>query len=105
MSIYKRGAVYWYDFEFKGERHNRSTRTRNKEVAKQIESAERTRLAKGEAGIRERVTAPTLKEFAPRFESAIVTLCAESLPQSSSTREAPASARRRFGSRYSAERD
>lgn len=77
MSIYKRGAVYWYDFEFKGERHNRSTRTRNKEVAKQIESAERTRLAKGEAGIRERVTAPTLKEFAPRFESAIVTLCAE----------------------------
>jgi hypothetical protein len=34
-------------------------------------------LAKGEAGILERPPAPTLKEFSPRFESAIVTLCAE----------------------------
>jgi integrase len=77
MAVYKRGHVYWYRFEFKGKRYDQSTRTRNKEAAKQIESAERVRLAKGEAGIRKRVVAPTLAVFAPRFESAIETLCAE----------------------------
>jgi hypothetical protein len=77
MSIYKRGAVYWYDFEFKGERYNRTTGTKNKEAAKQIESAERVKLAKGEAGIHQRAAVPTLAEFASRFESAVVTLGAE----------------------------
>jgi hypothetical protein len=35
------------------------------------------RLAKGEAGIKERGTVPTLAEFAPRFERAIETVCAD----------------------------
>jgi integrase len=34
-------------------------------------------LARGEAGINERPAAPTLAEFGPRFEAAIVTLCAD----------------------------
>jgi integrase len=40
-----------------------------------MEAAHRVRLAKGEAGIRERAPIPTFKEFAPRFEQAIETLC------------------------------
>src|SRR3954471_10215560 len=77
MGVFKRGGVYWYKFQFKGEPIRESAHTRNKDVARQIEAAHRLRLAKGEAGIYERVKAPTFAEFAPRFESAIVTLCAD----------------------------
>jgi len=77
MSLYKRGGVYWYDFRFKGERIQESAHTGNKDAARQIEAAHRVRLAKGEAGISDRPAAPTLAEFGPRFEAAIVTLCAD----------------------------
>ena len=77
MAIYKRGDLYWYQFQCNGEGIQRSTQTSNKDAARQIEAVHRVRLAKGEAGILERPAAPTLKEFGPRFESAIVTLCAE----------------------------
>lgn len=77
MAIYKRGGTYWYQFQFNGERIQQSAQTSNKEAARQIEASHRVRLAKGEAGIMERPPVPTLKEFSPRFESAIVTLCAE----------------------------
>jgi len=77
MAIYKRGDTYWYEFRFNGERIQESSQTGNKEAARQIEAAHRVRLAKGEAGIHERPPVPTLAEFGPRFESAIVTLCAE----------------------------
>ena len=50
MSIYKRGDVYWYEFEFNGRLIRESAQTGNKDVARQIESAHRVRLAKGEAG-------------------------------------------------------
>src|ERR1022692_353838 len=77
MSLYKRGDVYWYQFQFKGQRIQESTHTGNKDAARQIESAERVRLAKGEAGINERQPAPTLAEFGPRFQRAIETVCAD----------------------------
>lgn len=77
MAIYKRGDTYWYQFQFNGQRIQQSAQTGNKDAARQIEAAHRVRLAKGEAGIIERPPAPTLKEFAPRFEAAILTVCAE----------------------------
>jgi integrase len=77
MALYKRGGVYWYEFQFNGRRIQASAQTANKEAARRIEAAHRVRLAKGEAGILERPPAPTLAEFGPRFESAIVTLCAD----------------------------
>jgi integrase len=77
MAIYKRGRTYWYEFEFNGERIRASAQIGNKDVARQIEAAHRVRLARGEAGMAERPPVPTLAEFAPRFESAIETLCAE----------------------------
>jgi len=75
--VYKRGGVWWYDFEFKGARYRSSTKVGNKRVAESIEAAKRTQLAKGEVGIEDRKPAPTLKEFAPRFDKAIETQCSE----------------------------
>ncbi len=73
MAIYKRGGVYWYEFSFKGERYRESTHQGNPNVARSIEHARRTALAKGEVGILDRPPAPTLKEFEKRFTEAIET--------------------------------
>lgn len=63
MSIYKRGKFYWYRFVFDGKLIRESTKQGNDKVARQMEAAHRTALAKGEVGIREKKPAPTLKEF------------------------------------------
>jgi integrase len=67
MAIFKRGPFYWFDFIFRGQRYCKSTRVRNKEAALSIESAFRTALAKGDVGIIERKSAPTLEQFKERF--------------------------------------
>jgi site-specific recombinase XerD len=64
MSIRKRGKRYWFRFMWKGEWIEKSTGQGNANVARQIEAAHRTALAKGEHGILERKVAPTLKRFA-----------------------------------------
>src|ERR1700756_3568900 len=63
MSIYKRGGVYWYKFMWKGELVRESTKQGNDKVARQMEAAHRTSLAKGEVGIRDKKSVPTLGEF------------------------------------------
>lgn len=69
MSIYKRGKIYWYKFTFNGQAIRESTRQTNQHTARDMESAHRTSLAKGEVGIREKKTAPTLADFISlRFE-------------------------------------
>ena len=77
MAVYKRGGVYRFEFSWKGERVRESTKPGNKRVAEQMEAARKTQLAKDEVGIRDRKPAPTLKEFAPRFERATEIQCAE----------------------------
>lgn len=77
MALFKRGKVWWYNFWWDSEHIQASTHQTNKRVAQQMESAHRTRLAKGEVGIVERKPAPTLKAFAPRFTEAIEVRCAE----------------------------
>ncbi len=74
MAIYKRGSIYWYKFTFNGEAIRESTRQKNQHIARDMESAHRTSLAKGEVGIRDKKTTPTLgefcrKRFAPWAES------------------------------------
>ncbi len=61
--IYKRGKFYWYKFMWQGQLVRESTRQRNDKVARQMESAHRTSLAKGEVGIREPKSIPTLNAF------------------------------------------
>jgi integrase len=69
VSIYKRGGVYWYKFQWKGVLVRESTKQGNDKVARQMEAAHRTSLAKGEVGIRDKKTAPMLVEFCEkRFE-------------------------------------
>ena len=63
MAIYKRGKIYWYKFMWDGKLVRESTRQKNDKVARQMEAAHRTALAKGEVGIREKKPSPTLKEF------------------------------------------
>ena len=67
MSIRKRGKKYWYRFRWKGELVEESTGQGNKEVARQMEAAHRTALAKGDVGIRGKKPVPTLAEFAEKF--------------------------------------
>lgn len=71
MAIFKRGGVYWYHFWFNGQHVQKSTKQGNPNVARTIESAYRTALAKGEVGIFEREPAPTLKDFKKRFIDAV----------------------------------
>ena len=56
-------GVYWYKFMWKGELVRESTKQGNDKVARQMEAAHRTSLAKGEVGIREKKVIPTLKSF------------------------------------------
>lgn len=66
MAIHKRGDVYWYKFMWKSELIRESTKQSNDKVARQMEAAHRTSLAKGEVGIREKKKAPTFGEFAEK---------------------------------------
>lgn len=61
--IYRRGKMYWYKFMWQGRLMRESTKQGNDKVARQMESAHRTALAKGEVGIREPKPMLTLKEF------------------------------------------
>jgi len=88
MAIYKRGCdrkgpdktcskcgdrgscgVYWYKFMWQGKLVRESTKQRNDKVARSMESAHRTSLAKGEVGIRDKKPVSMLVEFIDkRFE-------------------------------------
>lgn len=61
--IYKRGKFYWYKFMWDGELVRESTKQGNDKVARNMESAHRTSLAKGEVGLREKKPAPILSDF------------------------------------------
>jgi integrase len=71
MAIYRRGKYYWFDFVFNGERIQKSTHQADRRVARQMEAACRTALAKGDFGILERKPVPSLRIFAQRFIDAI----------------------------------
>jgi integrase len=63
VSTYKRGGVYWYKFMWQGRMFRESTKQGNDKVARQMEAAHRTSLAKGEVGIREKKKVPSFAEF------------------------------------------
>jgi hypothetical protein len=63
MSIYKRGGVYWFKFMWNGQLIRESTKQCNDKVARQIEAARRTALAKGEVGLKKKKPAPLLRDF------------------------------------------
>jgi integrase len=62
MAIYKRGDVYWYKFMWNGRHIRESAKTGNPRTARQIESARKTELAKGEVGIKDKPVAPMFSD-------------------------------------------
>jgi integrase len=70
-------GVYWYHFWWDGVHIQKSTNQGNPNVARQMEAAYKTALAKGEVGLLERVPSPTLKDFAQRFIDEIEVQCQE----------------------------
>jgi integrase len=69
MSIFKRGKVYWFHFWSDGRHFQSSTKQGNPRVARQIESACRTRLAKEGVGICERKPIPVFPDAMRDFLS------------------------------------
>ncbi len=67
MAIYKRGGVWWYDFQFLGERYQASTRTGNKQKAESIKAKVRADLALGVHGLIPQKAAPLLRDYAETF--------------------------------------
>ena len=65
MTLYKRGRVWWYEFQYEGARIRESTRTRNRRAAEEIEATRRAELARSGAGIARK--APVLFETAARI--------------------------------------
>ena len=67
--IYKRGKVYYYDFLYKGERYQKSTKQGNAQVARDIQAADRLKLIKSEHGIehKEKLPCPTFMDFKGTF--------------------------------------
>jgi len=63
MSIYKRGGIYWYKFQWHRKLVRESTKQGNNKIARSMESAHKTSLAKGEVGFRDKKPVPTLVEF------------------------------------------
>jgi integrase len=65
--IYKRGDVYWFEFQYDGDRIRQSTHQGNAQVARDGEAAARMKLAKDELGIGRKDKPPTLEEFKATF--------------------------------------
>lgn len=64
MSVYKRGDVYHYEFEYRGTRHRGSTGQRTKDRAERVERKVRDRIAEEAHGI-----AAVRREDSPSFSA------------------------------------
>jgi integrase len=67
MAVFKRGKFYWFEFWFQGERFQKSTKVTNRRDAEGIESAYRTKLAKGELDLVERKKPPKFSQLIKEF--------------------------------------
>jgi integrase len=56
MTLYQRGKVWWYEFEFRGQRIRESAHTRTKGIAERIERERRRQLELGSVGLKEHRT-------------------------------------------------
>jgi integrase len=58
MTVFKRGGVWWFQFFYRSQRIQESTRQGNRQKALDIEAARRTAFALGEVGLKQRKPAP-----------------------------------------------
>jgi hypothetical protein len=66
MSVYKRGGIYWYEFEFAGSRIRESTKSNSKRVAEEAERKRRRDLELGINRISKPQATPLFKVAAQR---------------------------------------
>src|SRR5579872_698331 len=75
MSVYRdsKSGNYFYDFWWNGHRVKESTHQKNRQLARQMEAARKTDLARGEVGLERRPCLEFRKfvetEFLPWFEA------------------------------------
>ena len=67
MAIYKKRGMYWYSFWWDGVHVQKCTNQGNAKVARQMESAHKTKLAKGEMGLHDLKPVPTFKQATEEF--------------------------------------
>jgi integrase len=53
VTLYQRGKVWWYEFEFRGQRIRESSHSRTKSIAERIERERRRQLELGSVGLKE----------------------------------------------------
>ena len=58
MAVFKRGGVYWYQFFYRNQRFQQSTRQGNRRTATDMQAAHRGALACGEVGIKPQKSVP-----------------------------------------------
>ena len=51
--IFQRGQVWWYEFQFLGERIRESTHSKNEDIARRAERAKRRLLEKGANNVKD----------------------------------------------------
>jgi integrase len=97
MSVYRRGSRFWYSFIFNGRRIQRSTKSKNRKDARDIERGEWSKLARGEAGLPDNSQpSRTIKELLDALEATYE----ETSPQRRSLFK---QARRAFGSKLASQ--
>jgi integrase len=70
MSLYKRGGVWWFEFEFQGQRIRESTRSRSRSIARQAELVRRRDLETGINRIAKRERMPLFRLAAEQWLAA-----------------------------------
>jgi integrase len=56
MTLYQRGKVWWYEFEFRGQRIRESSHSRTRSIAERIERERRRQFELGSVGLKEHRT-------------------------------------------------
>src|SRR5690348_15658177 len=69
MGVYKRGGVYWYEFEFQGQRIRESAKTSSKTIAREAERQRRRELELGINRIEQPKRMPLFKLAAEQWLS------------------------------------
>src|ERR1700693_5741063 len=67
MAVYRRGKVWWYNFEFQGRHVQESSGFTNKTAALRVEAKRRSELLDRRAGFTKIKLAPKFEEFVEQF--------------------------------------
>ncbi len=67
MSVYRRGKIWWYHFEFEGRRIQESSGFTNKTAALRAEAKRRADLLDRRTGLSRRELPPKFEEYVPQF--------------------------------------